>query len=103
MNYELKDCDILEGKIPSDLSGVYFRNGPNQKYLQRSGRTHWFEGDGMIHAVRILNGKANYCNRYQETPKFHRETKAGYATDMRLGEFNGNGGLFRFLLRRFMH
>src|SRR5262245_43548131 len=47
------------GEIPKDLNGVYVRNGPNPRY-QPKGRYHWFDGDGMLHAVHFENGKASY-------------------------------------------
>ena len=53
--YYICNKDIT-GKIPTDISGVYLRNGPNPKYIPANGRQHWFDGDSMIHAMRIKNG-----------------------------------------------
>jgi len=55
----------VQGAIPRELSGLYLRNGPNPK----SGSSpHWFVGDGMIHGVRIENGRAAwYRNRWVRT------------------------------------
>ena len=39
--------EVIEGRIPEELSGAYIRNGPNP----RSATGHWFTGDGMIHGV----------------------------------------------------
>lgn len=61
-SYEI--VKILEGAVPEDINGVYLRNGPNAKYLADNGRYHWFDGDSMIHALRIKNGQLYYCNRY---------------------------------------
>lgn len=36
-----------------------------------------FDGDGMLHAVRIKDGKAAYSNAYVQTSKFKQEKKAG--------------------------
>ena len=68
----------IEGKIPADLAGVYFRNGPNPQFEPR-GRYHWFDGDGMIHAVRFDGGRATYRNRYVRTDGFALERAAGEA------------------------
>ena len=56
----------VQGKIPPDLSGVYLRPGPNPK----SGTgEHWFLGDGMVHGIRLSDGKAQwYKNRFLQTP-----------------------------------
>jgi carotenoid cleavage dioxygenase len=55
----------VEGAIPPELDGVYMRNGPNP--LTGSSE-HWFLGDGMLHGVRLRNGKAEwYRNRYVQT------------------------------------
>jgi carotenoid cleavage dioxygenase-like enzyme len=56
--------DIVEGKIPKDINGVYLKIGPNAKFLPKNNRVHWFDGDGMIHSVRIQNGTMIYCNRF---------------------------------------
>ena len=56
----------VEGTIPTELHGVYVRTGPNPA----SGRSdHWFFGDGMVHGIRLANGKAEwYRNRFVQTP-----------------------------------
>ncbi len=62
------------GEIPKDIHGVYVRNGPNQKYKPIS-HYHWFDGDGMLHAVHIENGKATYRNRWVRTDAFKQEAE----------------------------
>ncbi|OZM70143.1 9-cis-epoxycarotenoid dioxygenase [Amycolatopsis antarctica] len=72
------DADALEviGEIPRDLNGVYLRNGPNPRF-QPQGRYHWFDGDGMVHAVHLENGKARYRNRWVRTKAFLADSEAG--------------------------
>ncbi|SVD88125.1 uncharacterized protein METZ01_LOCUS440979, partial [marine metagenome] len=69
------DLEVI-GEIPKDLNGMYVRNGPNPKY-QPKGRYHWFDGDGMLHAVRIKDGQVTYRNRYIKTEGHEREVHAG--------------------------
>jgi 8'-apo-carotenoid 13,14-cleaving dioxygenase len=53
------------GTIPADLSGRYLRNGPNPVGEVDAATHHWFVGDGMVHGVRLDDGKAAwYRNRY---------------------------------------
>ncbi|MEY4950297.1 MAG: hypothetical protein RL698_2508 [Pseudomonadota bacterium] len=55
----------IRGRIPAGLDGLYVRNGSNP---QKADSPHWFFGDGMIHGVRIADGKALwYRNRYVQT------------------------------------
>lgn len=66
------------GEIPLDLSGMYVRNGPNPMFAV-SGKHHWFDGDGMLHAIRFNNGRAIYSNRWIRTEDLTQEQVAGQA------------------------
>jgi carotenoid cleavage dioxygenase len=56
----------VTGEIPKELSGRYFRNGPNPK---SHASADWFLGEGMIHGVELRDGQANwYRNAYVQTP-----------------------------------
>ena len=58
--------DNLEvvGSIPKELSGLYLRNGPNPIGSPNVKKYHWFTGEGMLHGVKIDEGKAIwYRNR----------------------------------------
>ncbi len=68
----------IEGEIPRDLNGVYVRNGPNPQF-DPNGRYHWFDGDGMLHAVHFDDGRVTYRNRWVKTAGFDREREAGGA------------------------
>ena len=56
----------VTGAIPAELDGRYVRTGANPL----SGTSaHPFFGDGMVHGVRLRDGKAEwYRNRYVQTP-----------------------------------
>lgn len=66
---EIDSFDLpVKGSIPRELNGIYVRNGSNP---QSGDSTHWFTGDGMLHGVRLENGRAaSYRNRYIRTPLF---------------------------------
>jgi carotenoid cleavage dioxygenase len=65
----------VEGEIPRDLFGIYLRNGPNPIFQPRD-RYHWFDGDGMIHAIEFREGRATYRNRWITTEGFLAEQQA---------------------------
>lgn len=72
---EASDLEVI-GEIPTDLNGLYVRNGPNPRHAP-AGRYHWFDGDGMLHALHFSDGKATYRNRWVRTVGFQRESQAG--------------------------
>jgi len=73
----VEDLQVI-GEIPKNLTGIYMRNGPNPQFPTIS-YTYPYDGDGMIHAVYIDQGKARYRNRYVETKALLKERRAGKA------------------------
>lgn len=76
------ECDapdlIVEGEMPRDLSGVYFRNGPDPLHPPREGEEyHWFHGDGMIQRFEFNDGRVSWRNRWVQTRKYELERAAG--------------------------
>jgi len=54
----------VTGTIPAALDGRYLRIGPNPVAADPASY-HWFTGDGMVHALRISQGRALwYRNRW---------------------------------------
>ncbi|HUR02044.1 MAG TPA: carotenoid oxygenase family protein [Nonomuraea sp.] len=68
---EINAVDLpVTGELPAELNGRYFRNGPNPRPGEDRG--HWFTGDGMLHGIRLRDGRAQwYRNRWISTAKFH--------------------------------
>jgi len=66
----------IEGEIPQELNGALYRIGPNPHFRPR-GPYHWFDGDGMAHALLLRDGRAAYRNRYVKTAGLRAEMKAG--------------------------
>ncbi len=55
----------VQGSIPSELNGRFVRNGANPSGYRPY---HWFDGDGMLHGIRLRDGKAEwYRNRWVRT------------------------------------
>ncbi len=63
---ELTVFDLpVEGELPVELAGRYLRNGPNPIEPVDPTTHHWFVGDGMVHGIRLRDGRAEwYRNRY---------------------------------------
>lgn len=100
------ECEIgdleVEGTIPASVRGVYLRNGPNpaREPLLGAARYHWFDGDGMLHWIRLgdddessddaleekkkspsspssASAAASYGRAYVRTKNFEREASLG--------------------------
>ena len=72
------DLPVIAGRIPEGLSGAYLRNGANPLFKPLS-YNYPFDGDGMIHAVYLDNGRARYRNRFVQTRGLKVERRAGRA------------------------
>src|SRR5690606_18310685 len=54
----------VQGTLPADLDGRYLRNGPNPIGADPA-TYHWFLGHGMVHGLRLRDGRAEwYRNRW---------------------------------------
>src|SRR5690606_37399451 len=66
----------VEGEIPSDLNGAFYRIGPNRVYPQRFADDIPFNGDGMASMFRIANGACDYTQKYVKTQRYLAERSA---------------------------
>ena len=67
----------LEGKLPAELRGTVFRNGPGQ--FGQFGRryTHPFEADGAVSAIRLESGRAFGASKLTASAGLAEERDAG--------------------------
>lgn len=67
----------LEGAWPKELAGTFYRNGPAQHERGGARYRHWFDGDGMVQAFRIEDGRVAHRGRFVATGKRAVEEAAG--------------------------
>src|SRR4051794_16321854 len=65
------------GTLPADLAGTLYRIGPARHDVYGERYDHWFDGDGMVHALRIHDGRCFYRNRFVDTAGKREEDAAG--------------------------
>lgn len=87
----------VEGKLPEDLSGALYRNGPGIFSNFGNPYKHPFDGDGCITAVRIGGGRAEGACRIVETRALRHERREGKALYRGFGTLPP--GLRRFTLK----
>lgn len=64
----------IEGRIPKQLQGILYRNGPGLFDRGQSRKRHLLDGDGLIQSFRIWDGRVFYRNRFVRTTKYLKET-----------------------------
>jgi carotenoid cleavage dioxygenase-like enzyme len=69
---------VIEGVLPTELQGTYFRNGPNPANPPQKGDNyHYFDGDGMILAIEMEGGQALFTQKWVRTERFAHDKKQG--------------------------
>ena len=82
---------LVHGKAPSGLAGTLYRNG-GAKFRRPGGdATHWFDGDGLIRAFTLADGKATLAARFIDTPKRRADTAARAVISGGFGTLPGPG------------
>ena len=68
---------VMQGRLPKELNGVFYRNGPGRFELGGERYHHLFDGDGFAQRWQIGGGKVSHIGRFVVTQKFSEESKAG--------------------------
>ena len=66
----------VEGQIPPELDGTFFRVGPDQAFPPMMGDANPFNGDGIVTAFRIRDGRCDLQHKYVRTHRFLAERAA---------------------------
>ncbi|MCW6035024.1 carotenoid oxygenase family protein [Spirulina subsalsa FACHB-351] len=69
--------DEVEGEVPTQLEGTFFRNGPGLFDIGGQSIKHPFDGDGMVCAFSFRGGRVHFQNRFVRTEGFLKEQAAG--------------------------
>ena len=67
----------VEGTLPADLEGTFYKNGAGRMTAQGERYGHWFDADGAVTGVRLQGGKAWGGVRVVRTPGLVRQERAG--------------------------
>lgn len=76
----------VDGQVPAELRGTLYRNGPGRLEIGGSPLGHMFDGDGMLTAFTIADGRVRFRNRYVRTQHYvasagrHGPPQRGFGT-----------------------
>src|SRR5678815_4207699 len=74
VEYDLRDCEV-EGRIPTDLRGSFYRVGPDFQYPPRLPNIP-FDGEGHLGMFRFVDGHVDYRSRYVRTQRYKAQAEA---------------------------
>lgn len=84
---------LIQGRLPADLQGVFYRNGPGRFELGGERYHHWFDGDGFAQRWQIGGGKVQHRGKFVRTQKFTDESAAGQFLYPTFGTYVGRRGI----------
>ncbi|MEU9479351.1 carotenoid oxygenase family protein [Streptomyces sp. NPDC048191] len=89
---ELTAFDLpVTGRIPRELNGRFLRNGPNVLGLEDPRAHHWMLGEGMVHGVRLRDGRAEwYRNRWVRSSQVAKKLGEPYPAPVPPDDFPCN-------------
>ncbi|MBU0554427.1 MAG: carotenoid oxygenase family protein [Alphaproteobacteria bacterium] len=76
---DVRNLPVLDGAIPVNLDGSFYRVAPDPQFPPIAGDDIWFNGDGMVTRFRFRNGEVSLQQRWARTDKFRLERDAGKA------------------------
>lgn len=71
---DVRDCEV-EGTIPADLNGAFYRVGPDPQYPLHP-RNIPFDGEGHVSMFRIKDGRVDYKSRFVKNERWLAQDKA---------------------------
>jgi carotenoid cleavage dioxygenase-like enzyme len=75
---DISNCEV-DGEIPAELDGSFFRVQPDPQFPPRLGDDIAFNGDGAVSRFKIKGGRVDFRHRFARTDKFRLEEQQGHA------------------------
>ncbi|MEO6380398.1 MAG: carotenoid oxygenase family protein, partial [Caulobacteraceae bacterium] len=73
---DIRDCDV-DGQLPSDLNGAFYRVGPDPQYPKPKYLGDIpFDGEGHVSMFRFKDGHVDLRTRYPRSQRFKAQAEA---------------------------
>lgn len=90
---DLLECEV-DGRLPDDLNGSFYRVGPDFQYPPKFAENIPFDGEGHVSMFRFGAGRVTLKSRYVRTQRFKAQQRAGRALfGMYRNPFTDDAGL----------
>lgn len=76
MECDVYDLEVVQGEVPADLNGTFYRVQPDPAWPPKLGQDIPLNGDGMVTMFRFGHGHVDFRSRYVRTEKFVAERAA---------------------------
>jgi carotenoid cleavage dioxygenase-like enzyme len=73
----IEHCLVVEGEVPKELNGGFYRAGPSWRRPTQQGCDTLFTEDGMVQGLTFREGRVDFRNRWVRTEKFLKEDELG--------------------------
>jgi carotenoid cleavage dioxygenase-like enzyme len=73
---DVYDCELIEGAIPKELDGTFYRVGMDWFYPSKFKDDSPFNADGYVSMFRFANGSVDYKGRYVKTQRYLADAQA---------------------------
>lgn len=73
---DIYDMEVVEGKIPAEIHGAWFRSVPDPQFPPMLGDDVFISGDGMVNAMYFENGHVDFKMRYIMTERLKNDRAA---------------------------
>ena len=76
LEVDLRDLEVMEGAVPTDINGNFYRASHDPLYPPMLGDDIFVNGDGVISMFHFENGHVDYKCRYVRTERYLVQEKA---------------------------
>ncbi len=73
---ELRDLEVVAGRVPEDLNGTLYRCGPDPQYPPMLGDSVFIDGEGIASMFRFDHGHVDFRTRYIRNERFTLQEQA---------------------------
>ncbi|MDQ1209330.1 carotenoid cleavage dioxygenase-like enzyme [Acinetobacter baylyi] len=67
---------VIEGNIPHAICGTFYQVAPDPQYPPMLGNDIFFNGDGVVTAIQLGEGRASIKRRYVQTSRLNAQKQA---------------------------